>query len=569
MSSARRSCPELTGVLALALALACLPEPRAPEGVQLYAGQRVERITPIDLDGRSYLSFALRREPLRDDRGGRVDLLVVPADGAQPARVALAGRVDSPRFPLIDIDGRQRHFWAMREERSYRHGGQTLLTGTLTRFDLVRGVQEEIPLVMSYGLVRAGPLSGALWYQRPTAGAGAVDVEFVVRDLQGRVRVLRGVQGVPTFDASGVIYYFAGDDRVLHRLRGLDAPAEPLRAGVSRFLPAGRYAILTVPDGERPATVVFDLETRGERRLPGERICCWTGLLGSGANLAFAYAEGAGGGQPARLWRVNLQTGEATSLDLPAGMADMVGELRRPGTSQRLYIDSRNTLALYDPEQPVEARFRLLDLRPANPRFIHGGRYFLYVEPIPGDLDNEGRLMIGPGDFSAPPRVLTPLGTKLSPAQRLFELVDDRGTPEPEDDRALLVFWARFGRTASDLYFADLETLQVERKAEAIREVSVTPTTLLGIVRTSLQDLVGDLVFRDLRTGRENVIAHGVDNFNVLDDEAGRRIAYYRRGRNPSSMDGIWVAPLEPFLTFPPGAAAVAARLSEDHHAHP
>src|SRR4030095_11587342 len=107
--------------------------------------------------------------------------------------------------------------------------------------------------------------------------------------------------------------------------------------------------------------------------------------------------------------------------------------------------------------------------------------------------------------------------------------------------RRILVFWAHFGRNASDLYFGNHLTGDLSIVADRISEVTVTARRGFGIVRVSEQDLVGELVNKDLITNKEVVLAHSVSDSTAW----GGRVAFIIRERLVSANDGLWAIPIE------------------------
>jgi hypothetical protein len=62
---------------------------------------------------------------------------------------------------------------------------------------------------------------------------------------------------------------------------------------------------------------------------------------------------------------------------------------------------------------------------------------------------------------------------------------------------------------------------------------------VFGIVRVSEQDLVGDLVNKDLIMDKETVLAHSVADATVW----GMRVAFVIRERIGTPNDGLWAIP--------------------------
>jgi hypothetical protein len=239
-------------------------------------------------------------------------------------------------------------------------------------------------------------------------------------------------------------------------------------------------------------------------------------------------------GMPGKLHLLELDTGKGDVTPLVEGLVDVSGIIPRPGSDSVLLVDSKGNLARYQ-EGGAPPRMRLLDLNATGPRFTPDGRFFLYVEPETYQPVLEGRLMIQDGDFQEAPRRISAAGTSVGPNDYFFL-----------PGSGILVFWAHFGRNPSDLYFANPETGEARVVAEGIREVSVTSTRVLGIIRLSQQDLVGDLVQRNALTGEEQVLAYSVSAVTV--DDPGRpaaRVAFVVRERAGSHQDGLWATTLK------------------------
>ncbi len=543
--------PRLRWLCLLVPLAGCLPDPLPVDGQQLYQGRGVETLGIATVAGQPHVTFDLRRQLAAAGQGGVVDLAVVPIDGSAPARIVVRSRSDA--FP-IHSDGTGARY-VVREERDLLVADQKFRVGTLSRFDNEHGLLGDVTRVAGYGVSPAGEGQRYLWYQAPVATPmGTAAVEYRVRDEGGQERVLRDVAGSLQFVLNTKGFYFtAAPDRVLYFVPSLDAVAQPLRAGVARVSIGGDTAIMVVPEdladpkNPRSVNVVFDIPRRAERRLPGERICCWLGFEGN----EFVYSEGAAAGVPAKLRRFDIVTARETVIEMPSGLSDVSRIIGRPGTAESLLVDSLGRVALLRPGEgapPAAPSVRRLDISSDPMRYVDGLRFtqdgtrLFYVDVDRTDSEQEGLLKMLDGDLTGTPRVVSPLGTKLRATQYFF-LQDSGPTGERGDDRWLVAFWARFGRSASDLYFADFVDLAPVRVAEAIRDVSVTPTQVLGILRTSQQDLVGDLVTREIATGVERLVARSVDSFEAFrsdDDQPGTRLIFYLRNRAPTAMDGIW-----------------------------
>jgi hypothetical protein len=392
-----------------------------------------------------------------------------------------------------------------------------------------------------------------------------------IRDATGKDHVIARNTSIAQFGGRGGFYFIEGDNRTLKRVRSWSSPVETLRTNVVRFdLTADeRFAILGLLEAGKPKSVAFSVASRAERELPGQP-CCWLDfvelpatptfrvgrVLSTAASgrrdfvevrtagappkvrrWAFKYSETAQGGSPGKMHLFNLDTGEDQVTPLVAGLADVSGIIPRPNSDMSLLVDSQGHIALYQPSAESSATaMRLLDLRPQAPRFTGDGKYLIYVEPETFAPAIEGRLMIQDGDFRAMPQVISPPGTSVRPGDFFFI-----GGAES------LVFWARFGRNASDLYFANPETLSTRVVAEGIREVSVTSSRVVGIIRVSQQDLVGDLVQRSTATGEEQVLAYSVSALSVASVDPAimaSRVAFVVRERIGSKQDGLWATTL-------------------------
>jgi hypothetical protein len=218
-------------------------------------------------------------------------------------------------------------------------------------------------------------------------------------------------------------------------------------------------------------------------------------------------------------------------------LTDLVRIVPRPNSTAVLLFDSAGNLAVDDPAR--EPRAFGIPLRAPAPRFTNDGKFLLYVRPTSLVPSPEGPLFIQDSDFANPERQLSPVGTTLL-LNSFFTL---EGTQPP-----LVVLWARFGKGASDLYFADFDSPAILRVADAIRNVDVTRERIVGIVRTSLQDLVGDLVIKDVAAGTEQIIGRSVDSYIATDDRERNllQMVYTLRTRKKSAVEGLWLAELPP-----------------------
>ncbi|MDX2019839.1 MAG: hypothetical protein SF187_06325 [Deltaproteobacteria bacterium] len=505
----------------------CLPDPVPIEGKQLFAGRDIENMSFIKVAGKTHVLFETRLSLPTAVASGLMDMWTVPLDGSAPAKRFFAGRVEGD-WGLIGLGGDVPQYWVARNERTVSVAQRSVRVTDAIRVDVNGNVLEQVRDVFQFSRQADG-----LVFRRPSAN-GAV-LAYHYRNKAGLERVLDDLTGGVTFSGAG-LYYVGGPDLTLYWVPNLMAPAEPLRAGVtrSRFL-GDNLAIMTVPENGKPVDVLVDLGRKTERKLPGARICCW---LDVGANRdIWRYAESRNGMMPAVYHEYNYRTGEHQERPLPAALTDLIRIVPRPNSDASLLFDSAGNLAIDDPAR--EPRAFSIPLRAPSPRFSDDGKFLLYVRPTSQVPSPEGPLFIQDSDFAAPERQVSPLGTTLL-LSSFFTLEE----PAPP----LVVFWARFGKGASDLYFADFTQPMVTRVAESIRDVSVTRERVVGIVRTSLQDLVGDLVIKDLVLGTETIVGRSVDSYILTDDSKRNllQMVYVLRTRKTADVEGLWLAELPP-----------------------
>jgi hypothetical protein len=511
----------LVPVLALAVLLAaCLPEGRPVEGRQLFAGRNVEKPTFVGIDKVAYVTFEERTATAVPPRAAVYNLWIVNYETAE-RRLVLSGVADRDSWrPQVDGKGVR---YLMVDEHFVDGGssvGVPTPVGTLVRLDLLKGELERIPEVSTFSVNQAGQF----FYR--TVAPGSRLPELRLRTVAGTDRVLGPSAGVAQIAAPDRLYFVAGEDRVLSRINGADAPVESFYERVSRFLLSDdqSWVVMQTTDQDRkPQTVALELATQTKRILPGVNPCCWMGFDGK----EFIYSESAVGAMQGKLHAFNVTTGADRVVNLPLGLSDVSSIIGRPMSDDALFVDSQGRMAFVSNENPSAGK--VLDIRPVSPTFSDDGRFLVYVEPDPNQM-GEGRLMVQDGDFAQPPRLLSPPGSLVPPGGYFF-IAD--GT------RRILVFWAHFGRNASDLYFGNHETGESRIVAEGISEVTVTARRVFGIVRVSEQDLVGELVNKDLVMNKETVLAHSVSDATVW----GTRVAFVIRERLGTPNDGLWAIP--------------------------
>jgi hypothetical protein len=526
----------------------CLPDDPEVKGQLLYAGSNIEHPQFISLSSapaEPWVMFQTRRSRATQSQGGTTDLhLVKWPDGSQH-RIVLEGRSDRNEWPAVEDASGARFY--MTEERLARNG---LPVGTLNRISLTDGLKETLPDVMSYAL---GGSRKTYYYRKYNEGVTAPELHL--RDLAGNDRNLGPLSGQVMLLGDDLFYYVTGPMQTLTRVQGFDGPAVALRSRVTRFQLGAReeFALATVSDDGVLQTVVLNFKDKSERALPVKMPCCWLDLRGS----TFVFADSANGSKPGELHYFDVFTGADAVVTLPVGLADVVAIVPRPGDgSEALIFDRTRRCAIYHmtPTPTIE----LTGLRPSAPSFSPDGKYLLYLIPDPPPPPPAvttlvtGQLFAQDVDhWDLPPRKLSPDGASVPIEPQKGYLVRP-GRPYP------LVFWARYGLGASDLYLGDQETGTSVRVAQGIGEVSVSQTHVLGVLNMS-QDLTGDLVFRDFADNKERVVEHGVAEVEFDGDLfEGDLIAFTVRERMPSSRrNGLWSTTLLPLDDPGPAAARV------------
>jgi hypothetical protein len=215
----------------------------------------------------------------------------------------------------------------------------------------------------------------------------------------------------------------------------------------------------------------------------------------------------------------------------------------------------------------------------AGAKFSADGNYLLFEDAL-----NGGRLLVASTgslspDPSASAAVLSPPGSLV-----------DGSTFDPATGTA--VFWARpeGGKSSvkfvafaerANLYAAPPPEFRVRRLAEAADTVAVGRGLAVAIVRFSPQDLTGDLVLYDLRSGQQRTLAAPVSSFWATPacpspgspplgtkwqpsrgsgptssaeivappgcaDDAPLLVTFTVRGRVKSEKDGLWALTVQP-----------------------
>jgi hypothetical protein len=518
--------------------LGCLQEGRGVDARLLHPGRDIEAPVFVQADGRLAVTFVVRhRPPTADPAEFRsYNLWRVPFERSAGDGNPLNDGAGSEARPILENIA-ERDGWHpqgdgaglvyyMVDARRLDGGppGSPTAAGTLARLDLGSGVLDRIPDVSSFSVSRRRGTT-ELTYRRPVEGSRLTELRF---RSYGRSEVLDRPLGPSSgsiqFVGPGHLYFVTGDDRTLARITSADSPVEPLRRQVSNFVATETWVALQVTEeGKRtPTHLLFDPRDGNERRLPGDNICCWVGFSGG----QFVYSEAASGDLPGRLHLYDVESGDDEVVALPASLANVARIIRRPRSgSDMLLVDDRGRGAMF--RVGDGGWVRPIDGVTGAISFTEDGRFLLFIDQVDPP---EGRLMIQDAELERPPRRLSPPDSLASPG---YFFVSDGA-------RRILVFSARYGRGSSDLYYANHETGESRVVAEGILDVIARPWHLIGIVRLSQQDLVGDLVHRDLTRDDEVVLAHRVSDVALLESDRELRAAFVLRDRTATGRDGLW-----------------------------
>ncbi len=510
----------------------CLQSDAAIDGRLLFSGRQIEKAGFVIIDGRSHVTFEDRIAHASPGKSGAANLWITDWETGEKCRL-VANKSD--RWHLDS--GKDGLRFAIKNERTTATGA----VGTLVRFTMGCEDFEAIEDVSGYGVSNLfddktrAIVSTRFYYKTELPGSRLTNLHL--RNDAGDERVIEKLSGLVQFTEPDGLYMILGEDRTLVRLAAHDAPIETLRTHVTRMQLRGdeKYAILGVADPGAmggpvvPKAIVLKLDDKSERPLPGKNPSYWLGFWGA----EFAYSEAATGGTGARLHFFNVDTAADRVYVIPAGLADVTAAVPRSSKhAESLLIDSQGRLALFD--AAAEPAVRILNLRAYSPSYTPDGKFLLYVKPDTSATELEGELVVQDADFKQPPRVISPVGASVQNGGFFFIL-----GAEP------LVFWAHFGRDAANLYYSNHETGAVRRVARGIREVTVTPRRIIGVVRVSEQDLVGDLVQIDAQTLDSTRLARSVSDVSIY----GSQIAFIVRGRLSSERDGLWATTLKEIKT--------------------
>ncbi len=522
---------------ALVAAAGCLPDDPEVQGNLLYPGTNVENPSFADYSqfgGEPWVFFQVRRRRQERPLSGMVDLHRVHfVDGRE--QLVVAGVSERPEWGNHDTDADGLSYY-MIDERVDEARGRAV--GTLARVSMSDGVVDTLPDVLGYTMHYTRKL---FMYRKHVPDMKWPELHL--RFVSGEDRNLGPVSGQVQFVGENKLYFISGDDSTMMRMVGFDSEPLALRSKVSRFelQYQEKLAIVTLSEKGQVHTVVLDLDTLAERPFPVDNPCCWHGLRG---NVA-VFAEAATDSAPARLHSYDIVTEKHDVIDMPPPMVDVRSIISRPQTGETLLTDTENKhLAIMRPGPPRTVEVLPLS-EPDAFAFTADGKRLVYIEADPAPpppamiFSRSGRLMVQDADdWYQPPRTLTPPGTSC--------LVDPRGYLLPPERPTQVIFWARYGLGASDLYLTDLDTEQTLRLAVGIGAVAIGGRNVLGVVRIN-QDLTGDLVHRDFLTGEEQIIEHSVAAATTRDDPTyGPIVAFVVRERMASSRrNGLWGAELK------------------------
>jgi hypothetical protein len=539
----------------------CLQEGPAPKGRLLFHGQHVESPAFITVGSDEMVRFEDRISYASATQGGVSDLWISSLDGTSQRKV-VSHRSDLWPEQGPDNAG-DRYF--MVDEHLVPSNGSQARAATLVRLGPTLDEEFRLEEISSYtrfsisiGGLFENPLEG-----QPCPGFPSLKDDcpqlFYERPLQsgGRYPTLMlwdGVNHLPLgLDSNSLrvqtlgnnAYFVLDDQHVLTRFRRPSYALESLRANVGQFSVSGdeRYAALSVTD-DKTKTVVRELKTGREIPLMRPNPSSWGipdhGLFGS---RTFYYSQNATSTAPAEWHTLDLDTGEDTFDTLPSPLTNCAGKIDRPGSDERLILDSAGHGVFTNKSDLVGKR--VLQGPLYTPSFTSDGKYLVYISPAAPtlyDTSVQGPLMFQDADqIDQPPTMVSPPGL----------LVNVRnGTPyffTSSEKGPLLVFWAHLGRSSSDLYFADYTEGSLPTNlrliAKSILSVSVSAHTLFGVVNMSQQDGVGDLVSRDIDTGTDTLYAQAVLDATSCPQEraCANMFLYIVRGRSDSDRSGLWI----------------------------
>jgi hypothetical protein len=557
----------------------CLQPGPAPSGTHLFHSQNLESPSFVD---DTTVRFRERVVPASGEKGTVYNLWLAALDTSDPdnvtftTRLALASYSDrwseqsaswSPRdYPAAgdhDIVG-ERYFMA--NESTVPSNTGTAQVASLVRLGTAFDEQLRIDGVSTYTrftvpiavlnprATEASECPGfpglhnncpQLFFERPAA-PGTRYPTLVLWNGSYEMPIGLDSGSFQIHIAGGNSYFILDEGHVLTRFRRPDNALDSLRGNVARFSISGdeRYAALAVTDDNKSQTVIRDLQTGEEIPLAKPNPSAWGGFSGN----SFYYYMNATSSTQAEIHVLDLTTGDERLALLPKPLTNYGGYMDRPDSNERLLLDSPGHGVFVDKGELTAKR--VLQGPLVTSTFTTDGSFLIYVDPaLPTAYDTyvKGALMFQRSDTSGeePPTMISPPGLLVgaSSGPSYFFIDGDHGK--------ILVFWAHFGRTSSDLYFADYRPGELPTNlrlvARQIMYVSISEHSLFGILNVSQQDDVGDLVYRDLDHGVDKVIAQAVSDDAERTDASGRSwVAYIVRGRTLSDRSGLWFSRVTP-----------------------
>ena len=536
----------------------CLQEGPAPKGRLLFHGQHVESPAFITVGSDEMVRFDDRISYTTATQGGVADLWISSLDGTTQRKVVSHY---SDFWPEQGPNNAGDRFFMVDEHLVPSNGSQAR-AGTLVRLGPTLAEEfrlEEISSYTPFSIPISGlfenPLEGQtcpgfpslkdncpqLFYERPLQ-SGERYPTLMLWDGTNHLPLGADSNSLQVQTIGNNAYLVLDDQHVLTRFRRPSYALESLRGNVSQFSVSGdeRYAALSVTD-DKPKTVVRDLKTGQEIPLMRPIPSGWSGFSGS----TFYYSQNATSTAPAELHALNLETGEDTYKTLPSPLTNASDSKDRPNSDERLILDSEYHGVFTNKSDLVAKRVLEGPLYTAS--FTSDGKYLVYISPAAPtlyDTSVQGPLMFQDADRTdQPPTMVSPPGllVNVQHGAAYFFTSGDNGP--------LLVFWAHLGRSTSDLYFADYTEGSLPTNlrliAKSILSVSVSAHTLFGVLNMSQQDGVGDLVYRDIDTGKDTLYAQAVLDATSCpqdqDPKCANMFLYIVRGRADSDRSGLWI----------------------------
>ena len=563
MSSRLRALPLLSILLA-----GCLEDGPTPSGRHLYHSQNLASPAFINVDGEEMIRFVERTELATTTRGGVADLWLTSYDGAEQRKVVS----NMSDYWSEQAFGEQHYF--MVDERLVPTTGGLARVATLLRLGPTYEEEFRLDGIWQYqiytipiAVLLGEPVGDRTCPGFPTLKQDCPQLLYERPALPGSsfptLYVWDGVHEIPigadsgSFQlqtmGSGNTYFIFESERTLTRLVRPQNTLQLLRADVSRFMVSGdeRYAAIATSQDSKLKTVVFELETGREIELARPNPSGWNGF----GNATFYYSQNATSSDPAEIHRLDLDTGEDTFEALPSPLVNFARSIARPGTDERLLLDSALHGVFTGQGDFIPRREPLMGPL-YTPAFTPDGRYLTYIDPVAATLYDptpQGPLMFRDALLHDPPVMVSPSGLLVGAQGSASYFFTDVDPDDGEAGEKVLVFWAHLGRASSDLYFADYANdgtlpTNIRVMAQAILNVSISTHSLFGVVNMSQQDSVGDLVYLDFDRGTKILYAQGVSEATRGGgpDLSHSYAAYIVRGRADSDRSGLWLTTLAP-----------------------